>query len=244
MDARKNIQQGEICIRMEGVTKEYQVADVHVKALRGVSFQVRQGEYITIMGPSGSGKSTLMNMIGCLDRPTKGLVEIGGKNTASMSEKELAYLRNKTVGFVFQQYFLLPSISVLENVMLPLRYQGVDRREGKRRAEEVLVDMGLQDRLHHLPSELSGGQKQRAAIARATVTRPQIILADEPTGALDSETGYRVLELFSRINSQGTTVIIVTHDQKIGAQVPRQISILDGKILQDGSPLEFGGSHV
>ena len=252
VDAKQNIQQGEICIRMEGVTKEYQVADVHVQALRGISFQVRQGEFITIMGPSGSGKSTLMNMIGCLDRPTKGLVEIGGKNTASMNEKELAYLRNKTVGFcgywpnwvLFQQYFLLPSMSVLENVMLPLRYQGVDRREGKRRAEEVLVDMGLQDRLHHLPSELSGGQKQRAAIARATVTRPQIILADEPTGALDSETGRRVLELFSRINSQGTTVIIVTHDQKIGAQAPRQISILDGKILQDGNPLDFGGSHA
>ena len=179
MDARQNIQQGEICIRMEGVTKEYQVADVHVQALRGVSFQVRQGEYITIMGPSGSGKSTLMNMIGCLDRPSKGLVEIGGKNTASMNEKELAYLRNKTVGFVFQQYFLLPSMSILENVMLPLRYQGVDRRESKRRAEEALVDMGLQDRLHHLPSELSGGQKQRLSIARAICKNPDIFVFDD-----------------------------------------------------------------
>lgn len=234
----------EICIRMVDVKKEYQVADVQVRALRGVSFQVRQGEYITIMGPSGSGKSTLMNMIGCLDRPTSGLVEIGGKSTAAMTEKELAFLRNKTVGFVFQQYFLLPSMTILENVMLPLRYQGVHRREGRRRAEAALVAMGLQDRLHHTPSELSGGQKQRAAIARATVTQPKIILADEPTGALDSATGRRVLELFSTINRQGTTVIIVTHDPKIGCQAPRQISILDGRIQQDTGGLPGGGGSL
>ena len=225
--------ENEICIRMKDVKKEYHVADVLVRALQGVSFEVRRGEYITIMGPSGSGKSTLMNMIGCLDRPTSGLVEIGGKNTAEMTEKELAYLRNITVGFVFQQYFLLPSMNILENVMLPLRYQGIDRKESRRMAEEALVKVGLQDRLGHTPSELSGGQKQRAAIARATVTKPSIILADEPTGALDSETGRRVLEIFSEINKQGTTVIIVTHDHNIGAHAPRQISILDGKILQD-----------
>lgn len=225
--------ENEICIRMKDVKKEYHVADVLVRALQGVSFEVRRGEYITIMGPSGSGKSTLMNMIGCLDRPTSGLVEIGGKNTAEMTEKELAYLRNITVGFVFQQYFLLPSMNILENVMLPLRYQGIDRKESRRMAEEALVKVGLQDRLGHTPSELSGGQKQRAAIARATVTKPSIILADEPTGALDSETGRRVLEFFSEINKQGTTVIIVTHDPNIGAHAPRQISILDGKILQD-----------
>ena len=225
--------ENEICIRMKDVKKEYHVADVLVRALQGVSFEVRRGEYITIMGPSGSGKSTLMNMIGCLDRPTSGLVEIGGKNTAEMTEKELAYLRNITVGFVFQQYFLLPSMNILENVMLPLRYQGIDRKESRRMAEEALVKVGLQDRLGHTPSELSGGQKQRAAIARATVTKPSIILADEPTGALDSETGRRVLEIFSEINKQGTTVIIVTHDPHIGAHAPRQISILDGKILQD-----------
>ena len=225
--------ENEICIRMKDVKKEYHVADVLVRALQGVSFEVRRGEYITIMGPSGSGKSTLMNMIGCLDRPTSGLVEIGGKNTAEMTEKELAYLRNITVGFVFQQYFLLPSMNILENVMLPLRYQGIDRKESRRMEEEALVKVGLQDRLGHTPSELSGGQKQRAAIARATVTKPSIILADEPTGALDSETGRRVLEIFSEINKQGTTVIIVTHDPNIGAHAPRQISILDGKILQD-----------
>ena len=234
----------EICIRMENVTKEYQVADVQVRALQGVSFSVQQGEYITIMGPSGSGKSTLMNMIGCLDRPTSGVVEIGGKSTATMSEKELAFLRNKTVGFVFQQYFLLPSMTILENVMLPLRYQGVHRKEARRQAEGALVAMGLQDRLHHTPAELSGGQKQRAAIARATVTQPKIILADEPTGALDSATGRLVLELFSQINRQGTTVIIVTHDPKIGCQAPRQISILDGRIQQDTRGLPGGGGSL
>lgn len=227
------MQSNQVCIRMQGVQKKYTVADVEVCALRDVSFSVHRGEYITIMGPSGSGKSTLMNMIGCLDRPSAGLVEIGGKNTAQMTEKELAHLRNQIVGFVFQQYFLLPSMTILENVMLPLRYQGTDRHESRRRAEQALVQMGLQDRLRHTPSELSGGQKQRAAIARATVTNPQIILADEPTGALDSETGKNVLELFKKINAEGTTVIIVTHDAFIGSQAPRQISIFDGKIIRD-----------
>ena len=175
-----------------------------------------------------------MNMIGCLDKPSGGIVEIGGKNTATMNEKELAFLRNRTVGFVFQQYFLLPSMTVLENVMLPLRYQNLDRNESKRRAIAALEKMGLQDRMKHTPNELSGGQKQRVAIARATVTEPQIILADEPTGALDSETGRNVLELFKQINKGGTTVIIVTHDANIGADSPRQICILDGKIIKDG----------
>ena len=224
----------DICIRMENVYKEYTVADVKVQALNNVSFSVKKGEYITIMGPSGSGKSTLMNMIGCLDKPSSGIVEIGGKNTATMNEKELAFLRNRTVGFVFQQYFLLPSMTVLENVMLPLRYQNLDRNESKQRAIAALEKMGLQDRMKHTPNELSGGQKQRVAIARATVTEPQIILADEPTGALDSETGRNVLELFKQINKGGTTVIIVTHDANIGADSPRQICILDGKIIKDG----------
>ena len=224
----------DICIRMENVYKEYTVADVKVQALNNVSFSVEKGEYITIMGPSGSGKSTLMNMIGCLDKPSGGIVEIGGKNTATMNEKELAFLRNRTVGFVFQQYFLLPSMTVLENVMLPLRYQNLDRSESRRRAIAALEKMGLQDRMKHTPNELSGGQKQRVAIARATVTEPQIILADEPTGALDSETGRNVLELFKQINKGGTTVIIVTHDANIGADSPRQICILDGKIIKDG----------
>ncbi len=220
-------------IRMNNVIKTYAMKDTPVYALRGISFSIEQGEYVAIMGPSGSGKSTCMNMIGCLDRPSGGTVEINGKNTADMTEAQLAELRNRTVGFVFQQYHLLPAMTVLENVMLPLRYQGIDRRERKERAQAALERMGLQNRLSHLPHELSGGQKQRVAIARATVTNPHIILADEPTGALDTETGEQVLALFSEINSRGTTIIVVTHNPEIGERTPRCIHILDGKIEQD-----------
>lgn len=220
-------------IGMSEVTKVYAMGEESVHALRGISFEIRQGEFVSIMGPSGSGKSTCMNMIGCLDRPTSGIVEIGGKETAQMSERELADLRNRTVGFVFQQYHLLPSMTVLENVMLPLRYQNIDRAERRDRAQAALKRVGLENRLAHLPNELSGGQKQRVAIARATVTRPSIILADEPTGALDSSTGNAVLELFGEINAAGTTIVIVTHDPKIGASTKRCIRILDGLIQSD-----------
>lgn len=220
-------------IGMSEVTKVYAMGEESVHALRGISFEIRQGEFVSIMGPSGSGKSTCMNMIGCLDRPTSGIVEIGGKETAQMSERELADLRNRTVGFVFQQYHLLPSMTVLENVMLPLRYQNIDRTERRDRAQAALKRVGLENRLAHLPNELSGGQKQRVAIARATVTRPSIILADEPTGALDSSTGNAVLELFGEINAAGTTIVIVTHDPKIGASTKRCIRILDGLIQSD-----------
>lgn len=209
------------------------MGEQEVRALRGISFSVQQGEFLSIMGPSGSGKSTCMNMIGCLDRPTSGVVKIGGKETAKMSEKELAVLRNKTIGFVFQQYHLLPQMTVLENVMVPLRYQGIEKRERKEMALAALESVGLSDRVSHLPSELSGGQKQRVAIARATVTRPNIILADEPTGALDSATGKAVMELFEKINSGGTTIVIVTHDPRIGAATKRCIRILDGQIQSD-----------
>ena len=176
-------------ITVEDMWKIYAMGDTEVQALRGSSFSVEQGEFMSIMGPSGSGKSTCMNMIGCLDTPTRGNVIINGRNTLDMSEKELAHLRNETIGFVFQQYHLLTNMTVLENVMLPLRYQGLDLEQRKERAIEVLERMGLQDRLSHRPNELSGGQKQRVAIARATASRPKIILADEPTGALDSATG-------------------------------------------------------
>lgn len=220
-------------IRMENVVKTYDMKDAPVYALRGISFSVESGEYVSIMGPSGSGKSTCMNMIGCLDRPTSGLVEIDGRNTASLSETELAALRNRTVGFVFQQYHLLSSMTILENVMLPLRYQGLEKAERRERAVEALNRMGLEQRLNHLPHELSGGQKQRAAIARATVTQPRIILADEPTGALDTETGEHVLELFGEINKTGTTIIVVTHNPEIGELTPRLIRILDGQIAGD-----------
>lgn len=170
-------------IRIENVIKTYDMGENSVKALQGVSFTINQGEFVSIMGPSGSGKSTCMNMIGCLDRPSSGLVEINGKETAKMSEKELAELRNKTIGFVFQQYHLLPSMTVLENVMLPLRYQGIEKHLRKEMAIKALEKVGLQNRKSHRPHELSGGQKQRVAIARAMVTNPKIILADEPTGA-------------------------------------------------------------
>lgn len=225
-------------IRIENVIKTYDMGENSVKALQGVSFTINQGEFVSIMGPSGSGKSTCMNMIGCLDRPSSGLVEINGKETAKMSEKELAELRNKTIGFVFQQYHLLPSMTVLENVILPLRYQGIEKHLRKEMAIKALEKVGLQNRKSHRPHELSGGQKQRVAIARAMVTNPKIILADEPTGALDSETGKQVLDMFRQINATGTTIILVTHDPEIGASTNRCIKIFDGKIKSDSMNIE------
>ena len=218
-------------VKLENVVKTYSMGDSEVHALRGISFSIEAGEFVSIMGPSGSGKSTCMNMIGCLDRPSSGRVEINGREISSMNEKELAALRNRTIGFVFQQYHLISSMNVIENVMLPLKYQRLERSERLKRAALALEGVGLSDRINHRPHELSGGQKQRVAIARAMVTEPKILLADEPTGALDSETGAQVMEMFRQINSeQGTTVIIVTHDPRIGASTKRCIRILDGRI--------------
>ena len=223
-------------VRLENVVKTYSMGENEVHALRGVSFSIAQGEFLSIMGPSGSGKSTCMNMIGCLDRPTSGVVEINGKLTARMTEKELAGLRSHTVGFIFQQYHLISSLNVLENVMLPLKYQRVEKSERIERAKESLAAVGLSERMKHRPHELSGGQKQRVAIARAMITKPKILLADEPTGALDSETGNQVMELFRQINQKnGTTIIIVTHDPKIGAATQRCIRILDGQIVEENT---------
>lgn len=219
-------------VKLENVVKTYFMGDNQVQALRGISFEIQEGEFTAIMGPSGSGKSTCMNMIGCLDRPSSGIVKVDGKETALMSEKELAQLRNITIGFVFQQYHLIPAMTVLENVMLPLKYQKVDKKERMERAIKVLESVGLKDRNFHRPHELSGGQKQRVAIARAMITRPKILLADEPTGALDSQTGNQVMELFKQINEKnGTSVIIVTHDPRIGGSLERCIKILDGQIV-------------
>ena len=224
----------ETVVKLENVIRTYKIGDNEVQALRGVSFEIKQGEFLAIMGPSGSGKSTCMNMIGCLDRPTSGLIQINGKYTSEMSERELAVLRNKTIGFVFQQYHLISGMTVLENVMLPLKYQKVDKTSRKKMAEEALKSVGLEQRMNHRPHELSGGQKQRVAIARAMVTSPKILLADEPTGALDSKTGKQVMELFRQINKQkGTTIIIVTHDPGIGASMNRCIRIFDGQIQSE-----------
>ena len=220
-------------VSLQDVVRTYIMGDNEVRALRGVSFDISQGEFVSIMGPSGSGKSTCMNMIGCLDRPTSGIVKINGKETAKMSEKELSILRNQTIGFVFQQYHLITSMNVIENVMLPLKYQKVDRALRHEKALAALESVGLAERIHHKPHELSGGQKQRVAIARAMVTQPKILLADEPTGALDTETGKQVMEMFRKINKeQNTTIIIVTHDPRIGESTERCIRILDGQIVQ------------
>jgi putative ABC transport system ATP-binding protein len=221
-------------VKLENVVKTYVMGDTEVQALKGISFEIQQGEFLSIMGPSGSGKSTCMNMIGCLDRPTAGSVEINGKLTAKMSEKELANLRNRTIGFVFQQYHLIPSMNVLENVMLPLKYQKVEHSERVERAKLALASVGLEERMNHRPHELSGGQKQRVAVARAMIAEPKILLADEPTGALDTATGKQVMELFRNINKEkGTTVIIVTHDPRIGSSTERCIKILDGQIVTE-----------
>ncbi len=224
----------ESVVSLHDVVRTYIMGDNEVRALRGVSFNIQQGEFVSIMGPSGSGKSTCMNMIGCLDRPTSGTVLINGRETAKMSEKELSVLRNKTIGFVFQQYHLISSMNVIENVMLPLKYQKIDRAERYEKAQAALESVGLGERIHHKPHELSGGQKQRVAIARAMVTRPKILLADEPTGALDTETGKQVMEMFRTINrEQNTTIIIVTHDPRIGDSTERCIRILDGQIVTE-----------
>ena len=215
-------------IELENVQKIYSMGDEKVYALKGISFSGEQGEFISIMGPSGSGKSTCMNMIGCLDTPTSGIVRIDGMETLKMKEKALAELRNRTIGFVFQQYHLIPSMTVLENVMLPLKYKRLEYSKRKSLAEIALEKVGLIEREKHRPNELSGGQKQRVAIARAIITEPKIILADEPTGALDTKTGEQVMTLFREINKSGTTVIIVTHDARIGNSTERCIKILDG----------------
>ena len=220
-------------ISLQNVVKTFSLGENEVHALRGVSFDIEQGGCVSIVGPSGSGKTTCMNMIGCLDRPTSGDVFVDGKNTATMKDTELAHLRNKTIVFVFQQYFLLPSFTVLENVMLPLRYQGISKSERKRLATEELEKVGLANRLKHKPNELSGGQKQRVAIARALVTKPKVILADEPTGALDSETGLSVLDLFLDINKTGTALVIVTHNMEIANMTKRLIHIKDGLVVED-----------
>lgn len=220
----------ESVIRLADVRRYYVMGDFVVKALDGVTVDIKRGEFTSIMGPSGSGKSTMMNLIGCLDTPTSGLIDIDGENTAGLNETELAYIRNRKVGFIFQQFNLLGKLTALDNVIVPLLYAGLSVHERKAKATQALERVGLTDRLYHRPNELSGGQKQRVAIARALVNDPTILLADEPTGALDSKTGNQIMELFEELNSEGRTVIFVTHDRELGMRCHRQIRIRDGKL--------------
>jgi putative ABC transport system ATP-binding protein len=220
-------------IYLDQIQKVYKMGEEHVYALRGLTMAVQRGEYVAIMGPSGSGKSTLMNVIGCLDTPTSGKYFFNGTNVAGMDDNELAEIRNREIGFVFQTFNLLPRSNSLHNVELPLIYAGISKEERERRAYEALEQVGLASRSGHKPNELSGGQRQRVAIARALVTRPSIILADEPTGNLDSKTGEDIMRLFSELHAQGNTLIVVTHEEDIARHAKRIVRIKDGVVESD-----------
>jgi putative ABC transport system ATP-binding protein len=222
-------------IRTENLTKTYQMGTTEVHALQGVSMEISRNEYVAIMGPSGSGKSTLMNLIGCLDTPTSGRYWLNGKLVSELNDDELARIRNKEIGFVFQTFNLLPRATALHNVELPLVYSGVSSKERMERARKSLDLVELSDRMNHKPSELSGGQRQRVAVARALVNNPSIILADEPTGNLDSKTGVEIMKLFGKLHTDGNTIILVTHDRDVAAYARRVISIRDGRIASDES---------
>ena len=220
-------------IEVKDIAKHYSLGTQTVKALRGLSFDIKQGEFIAIMGPSGSGKSTLMNIIGCLDSPTSGTYFLNQKEVSTLEGDELAGIRNKEIGFVFQNFHLLARNSALDNVMLPLKYAGINKLDQIDRATEALSQVGLESRMDHQPSELSGGQQQRVAIARALVNNPSILFADEPTGNLDSQTGHDVMQLFHSLHKEGQTIILITHENEIAAEAQRTIFIKDGLIESD-----------
>lgn len=220
-------------ITIENLFKDYQLGTQAIKVLKGLSLEVHKNDYVALMGPSGSGKSTLMNIIGCLDSPTAGSYILNGKNVSAMTDDELALVRNKEIGFVFQQFNLLPRLSALENVALPMLYAGVGKQARISRAREVLEQVNLSDREHHKPNELSGGQCQRVAIARALVNKPSIILADEPTGNLDTKTSEEIMSIFETIHNLGNTIVLVTHEEDIAAKAKRIVRLRDGVIESD-----------
>lgn len=225
---------GEVFFQMREIDKVYPLAGENVHALKNVSLSLEEGDYLSVLGPSGSGKSTLMNIIGCLDTPTSGEYTLRGREIEDMNDQELAELRNREIGFIFQNSQLLPRLSARKNVELPLIYAGVRPRERRERAEAMLERVGLKGRMDHLPSQLSGGQQQRVAIARALVGNPSILLADEPTGALDQKTGAQIMQLFRELNAEKRTVIMITHDLKIASNARRVVHIIDGEITEGG----------
>jgi putative ABC transport system ATP-binding protein len=220
-------------VEMSNVTKTYGEGSSIVKALDGVDIRIKKGEFVAIVGASGSGKSTMMNLIGCLDRPTTGVVKVAGEDLSELNDKKLTSLRNYAIGFVFQSFFLLPKTDALDNVATPLFYRGVSAKEARFRAMEMLTKLGMEDRYSHQSTELSGGQQQRVAIARALVTDPSLILADEPTGALDSKTGKQVMDLFADLNDEGKTIVLITHDLDVAKRATRRITLKDGKVIND-----------
>lgn len=221
-------------LNLQHIYKDYQQEKLVVPVLKDVSLQVEEGEYVAIMGPSGSGKTTLMNIIGCLDRPTSGEYQLAGEDILKFKDKEMSDVRLRSIGFVFQSFHLMPRSSAMDNVALPLSYAGVKKRERRERATRALERVGLGDRITFKPTQLSGGQKQRVAIARAMVNNPKILLADEPTGALDSKSGKQIMELFSDLNKEGVTIVMITHDKSIASHAKRVVSIIDGEITEEG----------
>lgn len=234
----------EPLIRTEDLWKTYEMGSEQIHALHGVTFELRKNEYIAIMGPSGSGKSTLMNLIGCLDSPTKGNYYLNGKLVSDMDDDELAFIRNREIGFVFQTFNLLPRASALQNVELPLTYAGIPTSQRREMANRAMDQVELGSRKHHKPNELSGGQRQRVAIARALVNNPSIILADEPTGNLDSKTGQEIMALFKRLHQEGNTIVLVTHEAELAQHANRIVHILDGKISSDEVIREYVSASV
>jgi len=220
-------------IEIRGIIRDFKLGQEIVHVLKGIDLDIKRGEYVAIMGPSGSGKSTLMNLLGCLDTPTAGIYKLNGKDVSQMTDDELADIRNTEIGFVFQTFNLLPRTTALDNVALPMVYAGASKKARNDRATEVLIDVGLEDRMDHKPNQLSGGQRQRVAVGRALVNKPSIILADEPTGNLDSKTGTEIMALFDQIHAAGNTVIMVTHEEDIAAHAKRVIRLRDGIIESD-----------